>query len=163
MRPKSKGSSTMGVKKSVVATRACWSLRRYTAASSAVSVHTSRSGGRRPAGTRRISSASTAGAILQPHPPPWENRVSLMASMERPRNRAGEDEKSAMKKGVATVAQLFDFDEIIDTRSPAEFAEDRVPGAINCPVLDDEQRARVGALYKKVSPFEARRLGGADR
>jgi len=66
-----------------------------------------------------------------------------------------------MKKGVATVAQLFDFDEIIDTRSPAEFAEDRVPGAINCPVLDDEQRARVGTIYKQVSPFEARRLGGA--
>jgi tRNA 2-selenouridine synthase len=66
-----------------------------------------------------------------------------------------------MKKGVATVAQLFDFDEIIDTRSPAEYAEDRVPGAINCPVLDDEQRARVGTLYKQVSPFDARRLGGA--
>jgi tRNA 2-selenouridine synthase len=66
-----------------------------------------------------------------------------------------------MKKGVATVAQLFDFDEIIDTRSPAEYAEDRVPGAINCPVLDDAQRARVGTIYKQVSPFEARRLGGA--
>lgn len=66
-----------------------------------------------------------------------------------------------MKKGVATVAQLFDFDEIIDTRSPAEYAEDRVPGAINCPVLDDAQRARVGTIYKQISPFEARRLGGA--
>lgn len=66
-----------------------------------------------------------------------------------------------MKKGVATVAQLFEFDEIIDTRSPSEFAEDRIPGAINCPVLDDEQRARVGTIYKQVSPFEARRLGGA--
>lgn len=66
-----------------------------------------------------------------------------------------------MKKGVATVAQLFDFDEIIDARTPAEFAEDRIPGAINCPVLDDEQRARVGTLYKQVSAFDARRLGGA--
>ncbi|MDY0012681.1 MAG: tRNA 2-selenouridine(34) synthase MnmH [Rhodocyclaceae bacterium] len=66
-----------------------------------------------------------------------------------------------MKKGVATVAQLFEFDEIIDTRSPAEFAEDRIPGAMSCPVLDNEQRARVGTLYKQVSPFEARRLGGA--
>ncbi|MBL8446159.1 MAG: tRNA 2-selenouridine(34) synthase MnmH, partial [Zoogloeaceae bacterium] len=47
------------------------------------------------------------------------------------------------------------------TRSPAEFAEDRIPGAINCPVLDDEQRARVGTIYKQLSPFEARRLGGA--
>jgi len=74
---------------------------------------------------------------------------------------AGPRETRAMKKGVATVAQLFEFDEIIDTRSPAEYAEDRVPGAINCPVLDDEQRARVGTIYKQVSPFEARRLGGA--
>lgn len=77
--------------------------------------------------------------------------------MERPRIRG----KASMKKGVATVAQLFDFDEIVDTRSPAEFAEDRIPGAINCPVLDDAQRARVGTIYKQISPFEARRLGGA--
>jgi len=50
---------------------------------------------------------------------------------------------------------------VIDVRSPAEFAEDRVPGAISCPVLDDAERARVGTLYKQVGPFEARRVGGA--
>ncbi|QID17795.1 tRNA 2-selenouridine(34) synthase MnmH [Nitrogeniibacter mangrovi] len=66
-----------------------------------------------------------------------------------------------MIKGSATVAQLPEFDEIIDVRSPAEFADDHLPGAINMPVLDDEQRARVGTIYKQVSPFEARRLGGA--
>jgi tRNA 2-selenouridine synthase len=66
-----------------------------------------------------------------------------------------------MKKGVATVAQLSEFDEIIDARTPAEFAEDHIPGALNCPVLDNEQRARVGTTYKQVSAFEARRLGGA--
>jgi len=60
-----------------------------------------------------------------------------------------------------TVAQVVDFDEVIDVRSPAEFAEDHVPGALNCPVLDDEERARVGTLYKQVSPFEARRVGAA--
>jgi len=65
-----------------------------------------------------------------------------------------------MSKGVATVAQLAEFDEIIDVRSPAEFEEDAIPGAINCPVLDNEERARVGTLYKQVSPFDARRLGG---
>lgn len=53
------------------------------------------------------------------------------------------------------------LDEWIDVRSPGEFALDHVPGAVNCPVLDDEERARVGTLYKQVSPFEARRLGGA--
>ncbi|WP_409994727.1 tRNA 2-selenouridine(34) synthase MnmH [Denitratisoma sp. DHT3] len=51
------------------------------------------------------------------------------------------------------------FDAIIDARSPAEFAEDHIPGAINCPVLDDAERARVGVLYKQVSPFAARVAG----
>ena len=45
-----------------------------------------------------------------------------------------------MHKGVATVAQLSGFDEIIDARTPAEFAEDHIPGAINCPVLSDAER-----------------------
>ena len=56
---------------------------------------------------------------------------------------------------------LAEFDEIIDVRSPAEFAADHIPGAINCPVLDDEERARVGTLYAQVSPFDARRVGAA--
>lgn len=56
---------------------------------------------------------------------------------------------------------LAGFDDIIDVRSPLEFAEDHLPGAINLPVLDDAQRAEVGTIYKQVSPFDARRLGGA--
>jgi len=62
-------------------------------------------------------------------------------------------------RGVATVAQVAEFDAIIDARSPAEYADDHLPGAISCPVLSDEERARVGTLYKQVSPFEARKLG----
>ena len=65
------------------------------------------------------------------------------------------------RQAIATVTQLRDFDEVIDVRSPAEFAADRVPRAINCPALDNEQRARIGTIYKQVSPFEARRLGAA--
>lgn len=65
------------------------------------------------------------------------------------------------RDNAVTVAQIDDFDEIVDVRSPGEFALDRVPGAVNFPVLDDEQRARIGTLYKQVSPFEARRLGAA--
>ncbi|MFZ7090376.1 tRNA 2-selenouridine(34) synthase MnmH [Primorskyibacter sp. 2E233] len=53
------------------------------------------------------------------------------------------------------------FDTLIDVRSPAEFAEDHVPGAINLPVLDNEERARVGTMYKQVSPFRARKIGAA--
>ncbi|WP_407495365.1 tRNA 2-selenouridine(34) synthase MnmH [Pseudooceanicola sp. MF1-13] len=52
-------------------------------------------------------------------------------------------------------------DDIIDVRSPAEFAEDHVPGAISLPVLSNEERARVGTIYKQVDPFEARKIGAA--
>lgn len=53
------------------------------------------------------------------------------------------------------------FDEVIDARSPAEYAEDHLPGAINLPVLDDAERARIGTIYTRESPFVARRLGAA--
>ena len=53
------------------------------------------------------------------------------------------------------------FDAVIDVRSPAEFAEDHIPGAINLPVLDNDERARVGTIYKQQSPFLARKLGAA--
>lgn len=55
----------------------------------------------------------------------------------------------------------LDFDTIIDVRSPSEWAEDHVPGAISLPVLDDAERARVGTIYKQVSPFTARKIGAA--
>lgn len=61
----------------------------------------------------------------------------------------------------ANLSQLGDFDEIIDVRTPAEFAEDHIPGAINCPVFSDQERITVGTLYKQVSPFEARKVGAA--
>ncbi len=53
------------------------------------------------------------------------------------------------------------FDTLIDARAPAEFAEDHLPGAINLPVLDDDERARVGTIFKQQSPFLARKLGAA--
>ena len=56
---------------------------------------------------------------------------------------------------------LAAFDALIDVRSPAEFAEDHLPGAVNLPVLDDAERAEVGTLYVQKSKFEARRLGAA--
>jgi tRNA 2-selenouridine synthase len=55
--------------------------------------------------------------------------------------------------------QLGQFDTIIDARSESEFALDHIPGAINCPVLNDEERVRVGTLYKQVGSFEAKKLG----
>ena len=65
-----------------------------------------------------------------------------------------------------TLTQLTDifalgFDDIIDVRAPAEFAEDHIPGSISLPVLSDEERAEVGTIYKQVSPFKARKVGAA--
>jgi tRNA 2-selenouridine synthase len=53
------------------------------------------------------------------------------------------------------------FDSVIDVRSPAEFAIDHIPGAINMPAMSNEERARVGTIYKQVSPFDARKIGAA--
>jgi tRNA 2-selenouridine synthase len=59
------------------------------------------------------------------------------------------------------IARLQDFDAVIDARSDSEYAEDRLPGAINWPSLDDAQRHEVGTLYKQVNPFEARKRGAS--
>ena len=59
------------------------------------------------------------------------------------------------------LSELDRFDLIIDVRSPAEFALDHIPGAVNFPVLDNEERAKIGTLYKQVSPFAAKKLGAA--
>jgi len=59
------------------------------------------------------------------------------------------------------IASLADFDVVIDARSEAEYAEDRLPGAVNWPSLDNEQRHLIGTLYKQVNPFEARKRGAA--
>jgi tRNA 2-selenouridine synthase len=60
-----------------------------------------------------------------------------------------------------SAALTAQFDAVLDARSPAEFAEDHVPGALSCPVLDDAERARIGTLYKQVSRFDAQRIGAA--
>ncbi len=66
-----------------------------------------------------------------------------------------------MKKlAIQTLSELVDFDEVVDVRSPAEFAEDHLPGAINLPVLNDDERAEVGTQYKH-DDFAGRARGAA--
>ncbi len=60
-----------------------------------------------------------------------------------------------------SLAALQEFDDIIDARTPAEWALDRLPNALSCPVLNDAERVEVGTLYKQVSRFEAKRRGAA--
>ncbi len=64
---------------------------------------------------------------------------------------------------LTTLTDIFTlgFDDIIDVRASAEFAEDHIPGAISLPVLDDAERAEVGTIYKQVSSFTARKVGAA--
>ena len=59
-----------------------------------------------------------------------------------------------------TLERIHDFDEIVDVRTPLEYAEDHIPGAINAPVLSNEERVVIGTLYTQ-SRFEATRLGAA--
>ena len=61
----------------------------------------------------------------------------------------------------AAISDLSRFDTIVDARSPSEYAEDRLPGAVNWPSLDDEERANVGFEYTRVSPFTAKKHGAA--
>lgn len=47
---------------------------------------------------------------------------------------------------------------LVDARTPAEYAESTIPGAINVPIFDDEERIRVGTLYKRIGKSAAKRL-----
>ena len=53
----------------------------------------------------------------------------------------------------------INFDEIIDVRSPSEFKLDHIPTSINMPVLNDNQRALIGKIYKKENAFYAKKIG----
>jgi len=57
--------------------------------------------------------------------------------------------------------RLDEFDTIIDARSEDEFAEDQLPGAVNWPTLNNEERKLVGTMYKQVNAFEAKKRGAA--
>ena len=62
--------------------------------------------------------------------------------------------------GIAQILASEDaYDCVIDVRSPSEFADDHIPGAINLPVLSDDERAEVGTIYKQIDPFTARKRG----
>ncbi|MFD0667318.1 tRNA 2-selenouridine(34) synthase MnmH [Ramlibacter sp. MAHUQ-53] len=59
------------------------------------------------------------------------------------------------------IARLGEFSAVIDARSENEYAEDHLPGAVNWPTLNNEERHLVGTIYKQVNPFEARKRGAA--
>ena len=66
-----------------------------------------------------------------------------------------------MKRDTINISDLRPTDEIIDVRSPKEYSADHIPGAVNLPVLNDEERKLVGWTYKNESSFKAKRIGAA--
>lgn len=47
----------------------------------------------------------------------------------------------------------------IDVRSPKEYNEDTIPGAINLPILDNTEREEIGYTYTHISKEKAKRMG----
>jgi tRNA 2-selenouridine synthase len=118
----------------------------------------------------------TAGASLQPQPPPWARDVSrtgwglasgAIAVIGSILYRGAAPKPKAIPLSDIEILETADteslarFSAVIDVRSPAEFAQDHAPGAINLPVLTDEERAEVGTIYVQESRFRARRIGAA--
>ena len=59
------------------------------------------------------------------------------------------------------LGKLGSFSAIIDARSEGEYAEDHLPGAVNWPSLNDDERKIVGTQYKQINAFEAKKQGAA--
>ena len=66
-----------------------------------------------------------------------------------------------MQRMATPIGSPGGYSAIIDARTEDEFALDHLPGAINWPSLNNEQRIVIGTLYKQVGPFEAKKRGAA--
>ena len=64
-----------------------------------------------------------------------------------------------MPDKISFTPSLLDTHCIIDVRTPLEFAEDHLPGAVNVPILNNEERVEIGTLYKQEGPQKARMRG----
>ncbi|SMC64786.1 tRNA 2-selenouridine(34) synthase MnmH [Sporomusa malonica] len=56
-------------------------------------------------------------------------------------------------------AVTLDSPIFIDMRSPEEYAVGHIPGAVNIPLFNDDERAKVGTIYKQMGAEEAKHLG----
>ena len=64
-----------------------------------------------------------------------------------------------MTDTVAFTPDLLDTHLVVDARTPLEFTEDHLPGAINVPLLSDDERVEIGTIYKQTGPHAARVRG----
>ena len=84
-----------------------------------------------------------------------------MKSADQPPSTYGASVKTTLRALPISLDAIASFDSVIDVRSPGEFTEDHLPGAVNFPVLSDAERVRVGTIYKQRSAFEAKKIGAA--
>jgi tRNA 2-selenouridine synthase len=64
-----------------------------------------------------------------------------------------------MPDKISFTPDLLESHCVIDVRTPLEFAEDHLPGAVNVPILNDEERVEIGTLHKQSGPQQARQRG----
>ena len=69
--------------------------------------------------------------------------------------------QDAMARMAIPLGQPGGFSTIIDARSEGEYALDHLPGAVNWPSLNNEERIFVGTMYKQQGAFEAQKHGAA--
>ena len=67
--------------------------------------------------------------------------------------------KEAMDRMSIPMGKPGGYSTIIDARSEDEYALDHLPGSVNWPSLNNEERIVIGTLYKQVGPFEAKKKG----
>ena len=64
-----------------------------------------------------------------------------------------------MPEKISFSPALLDSHCVIDVRTQLEFAEDHLPGALNVPILNNEERVEVGTIHKQIGPQQARQRG----
>ncbi|GFO55161.1 tRNA 2-selenouridine synthase [Geomonas sp. Red276] len=64
-----------------------------------------------------------------------------------------------MPQTIHFTESLLDTHLPVDVRTPLEFEEDHLPGAINVPLLTNEERVEIGTMYKEQGPYPARQRG----
>ena len=62
-------------------------------------------------------------------------------------------------EAVSSIGSSFLSSIIIDVRSPAEYEHAHIPGAVNLPLFDNDERAMIGTTYKKQSREAAIKAG----
>lgn len=87
--------------------------------------------------------AAKASAIEGSYP----RRLELSEVLARMRLVGGEESAGTSRHSTTPTSSTTPL--LLDVRSPCEYAQGHVPGALNFPLFSDAERAEVGTLYKQ--------------